>query len=168
MSGRSAREWIDAYGERHEDGVNKLIHWLCVPSIMFSLMGLLVCIPSDVLAVALPESLAGWAPWANWATLAILGSWLFYLRLSLPLAAGFVPIGIALLWGNVSLKLAEEGGRPPLLYISLAVFVLAWIGQFIGHKIEGKKPSFFEDLQFLLIGPAWLLAAIYRKLGIRY
>ena len=46
--------------------------------------------------------------------------------------------------------------------------MLAWIGQFIGHKIEGEKPSFFEDLQFLLIGPAWLLGAIYQKLGIRY
>ena len=50
----------------------------------------------------------------------------------------------------------------------MAIFVLAWIGQFIGHKIEGEKPSFFEDLQFLLIGPDWLLGAIYQKLGIRY
>ena len=62
----------------------------------------------------------------------------------------------------------RAGRRPPLVYISLAIFVLAWVGQFIGHKIEGEKPSFFEDLQFLLIGPAWLLGAIYRKLGIRY
>ena len=42
------------------------------------------------------------------------------------------------------------------------VFVLAWIGQFIGHLIEGKRPSFFKDLQFLLIGPAWLMAFVYR------
>ena len=165
MSKRSAREWLDAYGESHQDGLNKIIHWICVPAIMFSLMGLLVCIPSGFLAAALPEDLG---PWANWATLAILGSLIFYLRLSLPLAAGFVPIGIALLWGNVALKLAEKEGSPPLVYISLAIFVLAWLGQFIGHKIEGGKPSFFEDLQFLLIGPAWLLAAVYRKLGIRY
>ena len=54
------------------------------------------------------------------------------------------------------------------LKTSLIIFVIAWIGQFIGHKIEGKKPSFFEDIQFLLIGPAWLLSFIYNKLGIKY
>ena len=48
------------------------------------------------------------------------------------------------------------------------VFVVAWIGQFIGHKIEGKKPSFFKDLLFLLIGPLWLLAFIYRRTQIAY
>ena len=165
MSRSSAREWIDAYGESHQNGLNKIIHWICVPSIMFSLLGLLASIPSGFLGAPLPASLA---PWANWATLLVLGSLAFYTRLSLPLAIGFIPVGLTLLWGNVALKVAEEGGNPPLIYISLAIFILAWLGQFIGHKIEGKKPSFFEDLQFLLIGPAWLLAAIYRQLGIRY
>jgi len=56
----------------------------------------------------------------------------------------------------------------PLWQSSMVLFVLAWIGQFIGHKIEGKKPSFLEDLQFLMIGPAWLIGYIYKKLKIRY
>jgi uncharacterized membrane protein YGL010W len=56
----------------------------------------------------------------------------------------------------------------PLWAVSLIIFTGAWIGQFVGHKIEGKKPSFFKDLQFLLIGPAWLLSFIYRKIGITY
>ena len=55
-----------------------------------------------------------------------------------------------------------------LFTISLVLFVVAWIGQFIGHKLEGAKPSFFKDLQFLLIGPAWLLSFIYKKMGIAY
>ena len=55
-----------------------------------------------------------------------------------------------------------------VVFLSLMIFIVAWIGQFIGHKIEGKKPSFFQDLQFLLIGPAWLLSFIYDKLGIKY
>lgn len=165
MSRRTAREWLDAYGESHQNGLNKIIHWVCVPAIMFSLVGLLVAIPAGFLGAPLPPFLA---PWANWASLLVLGALAFYTRLSLPLAIGFVPIGFTLLWGNIALKIAEEGGNPPLVTISLAIFALAWLGQFIGHKIEGQKPSFFEDLQFLLIGPAWLLAAIYRKLGIRY
>ena len=57
---------------------------------------------------------------------------------------------------------------PQVWRLSLGIFVVAWIGQFIGHKIEGKKPSFFQDLQFLLIGPAWLMGFIFRKLHIKY
>ena len=54
------------------------------------------------------------------------------------------------------------------LWVAAAVFVLAWIGQFIGHAIEGRKPSFLEDVKFLLVGPAWLLHFIYRRVGIAY
>ena len=52
--------------------------------------------------------------------------------------------------------------------VAAAVFIVAWIGQFIGHAIEGRKPSFFEDVKFLLVGPAWLLHFIYRRAGIPY
>ena len=62
----------------------------------------------------------------------------------------------------------EQNYQRPLWIFSVIIFVIAWIGQFIGHKIEGKKPSFIEDLQFLLIGPAWLLSFIYKKIGIKY
>jgi uncharacterized membrane protein YGL010W len=55
-----------------------------------------------------------------------------------------------------------------LLTTAIVVFVLAWIGQFIGHMVEGRKPSFFEDLGFLLVGPAWLLSFVYQRAGIRY
>ena len=59
--------------------------------------------------------------------------------------------------------------QPVILWqICLGVFIGAWIGQFIGHLVEGKRPAFFKDLQFLMIGPLWLLASIYRRLGIRY
>jgi uncharacterized membrane protein YGL010W len=55
-----------------------------------------------------------------------------------------------------------------LALYALIIFVVAWIGQFIGHKIEGKKPSFLQDVQYLLIGPAWLLHFIFKKVGIGY
>jgi uncharacterized membrane protein YGL010W len=54
-----------------------------------------------------------------------------------------------------------------LWLVSIIIFVSAWIGQFIGHKIEGQKPSFMDDLQFLLIGPAWLMSFIYKKFGVK-
>ncbi len=55
-----------------------------------------------------------------------------------------------------------------LLAVSATVFVLAWIGQFVGHRVEGRKPAFLEDLRSLLIGPAWVLAFVYRRIGVAY
>ena len=149
---------IAKYGESHQNAINKLVHWICVPSILFSLFGLIYSIP-----FFWPQSM-----WVNWAVVAMAMSLVYYFRLSLPLAIGFILVCWAVLWGNT--EIYESVGRNPsaLAKTSLAIFVIAWIGQFIGHKIEGKKPSFFDDLQFLLIGPAWLLHFIYRRLGIVY
>ena len=88
---------------------------------------------------------------------------IFYLRLSISIAVGMLLIAIGMLTSINWIELFD----PTIWRLSLSIFVMAWIGQFIGHKIEGKKPSFFEDLQFLLIGPAWLLSFIYKKIGIR-
>ena len=64
--------------------------------------------------------------------------------------------------------LHERLGTTQLLYLAAGVFVVAWIAQFVGHRLEGRKPSFLTDLTYLLIGPAWVLAKLYRKLGWRY
>ena len=68
----------------------------------------------------------------------------------------------------ISVDAFSQFARVRLWAVSVAVFVLAWVGQFIGHAIEGKRPSFFKDVQFLLIGPIWLLAELYRRAGIPY
>lgn len=155
---RTMQWYLDKYGESHRNETNKLIHWICVPAIMFSLIGLVFAIPFP----------GGHGLLANWAAVLIGLSLIYYLRLSLPMFVGFSVVMFLLLLGVYTLyqSLGESTGR--LALVSLGIFVLAWIGQFIGHRIEGKKPSFLEDLQFLLIGPAWLLHFIYRKLGIRY
>jgi uncharacterized membrane protein YGL010W len=155
-------QWLDEYGESHRNKINKTIHWICVPSIMFSVLGMLAAIPT--------LSLFNWAPvtvsaFANWAGVVVILASLFYLRLSFFMFIGMAAISVAMLLG------VREFARiqlAPLWAMCLGIFVVAWIGQFIGHKIEGKKPSFFKDLQFLLIGPAWLLGFIYRKLGVKY
>jgi len=90
----------------------------------------------------------------------------FYLRLSRPLA--FAMLALFVVLGLVTEALYRALGATQLMWLAIAVFVVAWIGQFIGHKIEGRKPSFFEDLKFLLVGPAWLLSFVCRRLGIAY
>ena len=147
------------YGESHQNPTNKLVHWVCVPLIMFSLLGLLWSIPVPA-AVA---RLAG--PWLNWATLVMAAALLYYLRLSSRLALGMVLVWLVLAAG---LRLVDSWAVLPLWGTCLLIFALAWVGQFWGHKVEGKKPSFLKDLQFLLVGPLWLLHFVYRRLGWSY
>ena len=118
-------------------------------------------IPSGPLA-SLPAGTL--APFANWATVFVLLSLVYYVALSRVLFLAMLPVTAVVLYGNY--LLSQSGA--PLLLLSAGIFAGAWVGQFIGHKIEGKKPSFFKDLQFLMIGPAWLLSFILGKAGIRY
>jgi len=152
-------DWfLEKYGESHQNATNKIIHWFCVPAIVFSLFGLFYAIPFPM-----EKSL-----FTNWAAVMYGITLLYYLRLSIPMFIGFIPIGFAMLYGLDSIYNAVGNSASMLAYISLGIFVVAWIIQFIGHKIEGAKPSFLEDVQFLMIGPAWLLHFIYKKIGIKY
>ena len=159
---KSVQDWLDAYGESHQNPLNKQIHWVCVPLIMWSLLGLIASIEAPTSL----KRLAGFE--LDYAALFLLLVTLYYLRMSMSLALGMGLVS-ALMWlathwlADVSASLSLS-----LWHSSLIIFVLAWAGQFIGHKIEGKKPSFFEDLQFLMIGPMWLLATLYRWLGVSY
>jgi uncharacterized membrane protein YGL010W len=103
-------------------------------------------------------------PGANWASVVVLAAVIYYAFLSVPLALGVLPFLLLMLW---SIDALGRSGAP-LWIIFVGMFVLAWIGQFIGHAIEGKRPSFFKDVQFLLIGPLWLAADLYRRFGIRF
>jgi uncharacterized membrane protein YGL010W len=150
MAQRTIYDWFSEYSESHQNHTNKLIHWICVPSIFFSIVCLLSLVPV--------------AGILNLATVLMLFATLFYARLSPKLAMGLVVYYGLCLWGAKELSVLPVA----LWKIALTIFVVAWIGQFIGHQIEGKKPSFLKDLQFLLIGPAWLMGFIYLKLGIRF
>jgi uncharacterized membrane protein YGL010W len=150
-------DWLGEYSASHQNPTNKFLHWICVPPIVLAVMGLLWSIP-------VPQTLASLSPWLNWASLAAAAALLYYLSLSWRLAAGVLVAFVALLVLTRALATLPW----PLWATSLVIFVLAWIGQFIGHAIEGRRPSFFKDLQFLLIGPLWLLAAAYRRLSVSY
>jgi uncharacterized membrane protein YGL010W len=155
---KSADQWFAEYGESHQDHTNELIHWICVPVIFGCVLGFVWSIP-------VPETWTHAAPWFNWALVAMALASVFYVRLSPPLAAGLLCFMSAC---YAALLVLELFAPWPVWQICTVAFVLAWVGQFIGHKIEGKKPSFLNDLVFLLIGPAWLLSFIYRRLGQRY
>ncbi len=161
---RNLDAYFATYAESHENRLNKLIHWICVPLIVFSLLGLVWSIPFPQIS-----ALGKAQRYVNWATFLIIFAVIYYFRLSVPLALTMLVVIALFSVIIVSLeKLDREAGWPPLWQVCLAIFTLAWLGQFIGHKIEGKKPSFLDDLKFLLIGPIWLLHFIFNKIGWRY
>lgn len=158
---KTADQWFEEYGESHQNPQNKTIHWICVPLIFWSVIGLLAAIPHAWMDAFFPANIQ---PYVNYGTLLVVLGSLFYLRMSPKLFLGLILFSALCVY----LCALVEGSGYSLGYVSLAIFVVAWIGQFIGHKIEGKKPSFLKDLQFLLIGPAWLMHFIYKKLGLSY
>ncbi len=156
---KSIDTWFNEYGESHQNSTNKLLHWICIPLIMFSTLGLLWALGKSL------NQLLGLPPWGNIALLVIVLSLIWYMRRSIALTIGMTLLTAVMV---AAILYVEQSAPIPLWQFSLAVFAVSWVGQFIGHKIEGKKPSFFKDLQFLLIGPAWLLGFIYRRLSISY
>ncbi|HED37150.1 MAG TPA: DUF962 domain-containing protein [Ignavibacteria bacterium] len=160
MSKTIAR-WFLEYGESHQNKTNKRIHFICVPTIFFSIVGLLSLVS---LSSFLGTANSKYSFFISLASLVIILSFIFYIRLSFTIAIGMLLVSIISLWLNF---LIYSSGIIPLWFFSVIIFVLAWIGQFYGHNVEGKKPSFFKDLQFLLIGPAWILSFVYTKLGIK-
>jgi len=159
---RRIDQLLAEYGVSHQNSTNKLIHWVCVPLIFLSVVGLIWSIPHGFVEQLLAR---GSNPYANWATVILVIVIAYYITLSVSLGVGMTAFSILCLYiiGEI-----EQSGLAPVWMVSVGIFVLAWIAQFIGHNIEGKKPSFLKDVQFLLIGPAWLMHFIYKKLGIPY
>ena len=135
---KTIETWMDEYSESHQNTTNKMIHWVCVPTILFSIIGILAHFSALLTALLLVFTL------------------IFYARLDLVLAVAMGVLILMMAWLIFILPVGTG------FYIAL--FVFAWIGQFYGHKVEGKKPSFFKDLQFLLIGPVWCMDAYLAKI----
>lgn len=147
---KSIHSWLEDYSQSHRNPVNKRIHWICVPLILFTVVG------------ALRAVTFGEGP-VNGMTVGIVLTLAYYALLSWRLTLGMVPVlvGMALI-AEASFRAL---GTPMHLGLMAAIFIGAWIGQFYGHRVEGRKPSFFKDIQFLMIGPLWLLADVFRRSG---
>ncbi|HAV26305.1 MAG TPA: hypothetical protein DCX01_09010 [Bacteroidetes bacterium] len=151
---------LEEYGGSHQNSTNKLIHWICVPLIFYSIVALVYSIPNEILIPIFGDSI-----WANWATITLVIVLIYYAKLSIPITIGMLLFSAVCMFVCQYLSSTVDVS---LWIIALVIFVAAWAGQFYGHKVEGKKPSFLKDLQFLLIGPAWLMHFLFKKWGIKY
>ncbi len=147
---------LDQYSADHQNRTNQIIHVLCVPPIVWSVIAMLWTVPVPT----------GWFQPGAVAALAMVASALWYWKLSRKLGAGMVLAFIVC--GGIDWWIATQFGMATLFWVALGMFVVAWIGQFIGHIYEGHRPSFLTDLVFLLIGPLWTLRKLYARLGLSY
>jgi uncharacterized membrane protein YGL010W len=131
------------YGSSHKNATNELIHFFAIPLIMLSIVGLMYALH----------------PWVAFAFMA--ASMVYYARLST------VFLVAMLVWSTILYGLILQMGDK-VWQTSLIIFVGAWIAQFIGHHLEGKKPSFFEDIQYLWVGPLFVLSKLFEKIGIKW
>ena len=156
---RTIEKLFNEYGESHKNETNKLIHWICVPLIFWSILGFVSIIPSPHVVVQSVFAIS------IISLIGLIVVSIFYFRWSWKIACIMIVIMLIMEYFAyvINIKLGYQSW-----IVFLSVFVLSWIGQFYGHKIEGKKPSFLKDLQFLLVGPAWLLSFILKRLGISY
>ncbi len=146
---RTAQDWFDDYAVSHQNPTNQIVHYICVPLIFFSVIGLFMSIPAGPL-----EQVFGlYNPLIeNWAVVVTVFISIFYIRMGFWYFVQMLFFILLAIAGNYWL-----GNNVNLLWASVIIFVAAWIGQFWGHKVEGQKPSFIKDLQFLLIGPLWVV-----------
>lgn len=154
---RTAQAWFDEYSESHRNPINKALHWLCVPVILLSVAGLLWTLP-------FPGAMRATAPFFNWASVIAIAAVVYYFTLSVSLGIGMSLVMAAML----GIVYWLDRLPVPLWITCVTLFVVGWIGQFIGHAVEGRRPSFFKDVQFLMIGPLWLLAHVFRRAGIPF
>ncbi len=156
---RKIDQLFTEYGESHQNQTNKLIHWICVPFIFWSILGFISLIPTPHFC----SQYFGCISIASLISIALVTVFYFSLSWRIGLIMIFVMLLMEHLVYFINIEFAQKSWM-----VFLVIFILSWIGQFYGHKIEGKKPSFLKDLQFLLIGPIWLLHFILKKLNLKY
>lgn len=148
------QHWLDSYSADHQHPANRLLHWICVPLIVWCAIAMMWTIP-------VPPMIGRPGFWSV-AVLVLAFAW--YWKHSHRLGAALL-VALALLCVLTEFAYRQLGPHT-LLLTAIVVFVIAWVGQFIGHAIEGRRPSFLTDLAYLLVGPAWLMDKLLRRAGL--
>ncbi|MDB5003265.1 MAG: hypothetical protein JWQ34_1490 [Mucilaginibacter sp.] len=154
---------IDQYASFHQKPANRLINYLCIPLIVFSVVGFVWSLPFPQL-----KFLGVYNTYLNWGSFLIAFSVYYYMRLSPILSYIILLLLFALVYIVIQLQLAEKSGGFVLPQVCVFIFIMANIAQFIGYRIEGRKPTFSDEFKFMLIAPLWLLSLVLKKFGVKY
>ncbi len=149
--------WLRRYEETHRDLTNPVFYWAAVPMVVLGTVGLLWALP-------IPDEFFEISPLLNWGTAFLMASAVYYFIISVSLAIGMLPFVI----GVAGINMWLVGSNLPLPYVSLGLLLTGIIGLWLGHRNENGLRAVLQDLQFMMIGPAWLLSVLYRRLGIPF
>jgi uncharacterized membrane protein YGL010W len=149
--------WLRRYEETHRDLTNPVFYWAAVPMVVLGTVGLLWALP-------IPDEFFEISPLLNWGTAFLMASAVYYFIISVSLAIGMLPFVI----GVAGINMWLVGSNLPLPHVSLGLLLTGIIGLWLGHRNENGLRAVLQDLQFMMIGPAWLLSVLYRRLGIPF
>ncbi|GAA4096723.1 DUF962 domain-containing protein [Mucilaginibacter panaciglaebae] len=154
---------IDQYDSFHQKPANRVINYICIPLIVFSIVGFVWSLPFPQL-----KFLGSYISYLNWGSFLIAFSVYYYMRLSPLMSYVLLLILFALVYLVIQMRAAESSGGFVLPQVCVFIFIMANIAQFIGYRIEGKKPTFSDEFKFILTGPIWLLSLVLKKVGVKY
>ena len=149
--------WLERYEKNHQNLSNPLVYWAAVPMIVVGTVGLLWYLP-------IPAEFREISPLLNWGSAFLMATTVYYFIISLPIAIGMLPFML----GLASLQMWLTGSAYPALGVSVGLLVAGVVGLMLGRRGAGGLLAVLQDMQLMMIGPAWLLSVIYRRFGIPY
>ncbi|MGB5490135.1 MAG: hypothetical protein WBM76_04840 [Woeseiaceae bacterium] len=149
--------WLLRYEQRHTNLSNPVVYWAAVPMVVIGTVGLLWSLPTPVEFYEI-------SPLLNWGSAFLIAATIYYFIISLSIAIGMLPFMLGL--ASLQLWLAASGY--PALGVSLGLLVAGTVGLSLGRRGAGGVLAILQDLQLMMIGPAWLLSVMYRRFGIPY
>ncbi len=155
--------YFDKYDEYHTNPVNRIINYICIPVVSFSIVGFVWSLPFMHL-----NFLGTYNGIFNWASFLIAFSIYYYYRASPILSYLMLLVIFVFAYSITLLEAWQKAGGMVLPQVCIVLFVAANILQLIGYRLEGKRPMLFFDFKFLLIGPLWLLSLILKRFGVKY
>lgn len=148
-------QWLSRYERNHRDIRLPAVYWLGAPLLVLGFVGLLWALP-------VPEEFVRISPLLNWGSLFLMAALIYYFIISVPLALGMLPVIVGIMTFELWLTTTDDWLRPVAAGLTLAGVA----GLSVGHLARGGPRAVFRDIQLLMIAPLWLLAALYRRLGI--
>ena len=149
--------WLRRYEETHSDLTNPVVYWAAVPMVVLGTVGLLWSLP-------IPDAFYEISPLMNWGTAFLMAAAVYYFIISVSLAIGMLPFVI----GVAGINMWLDGSDFSLLRVSIVLLLAGIIGLWLGHRNQGGIRPVLDDLQFMMIGPAWLLSVLYKRIGIPF
>ena len=149
--------WLKRYEDTHSDITYPVVYWASVPMVVLGTVGILWALP-------IPDEFFEISPLLNWGTAFLMATTVYYFIISVSLAIGMLPFIIGL--AGVQMWLAQSDYSP--LHVSIGLLAAGIIGLWMGHRSKSSLRPVLQDLQLMMIGPAWLLSVFYRRIGIPY